>query len=162
MNRKIKKIFVCAGILAAVCGILLFGLCIWPFGLTYTLTYDCLLSDAELYDALAYLTGRRDCSMHLQTTKNSYGSETTIGTGSSGNESPDDILKRLSEAGGLIWRDYAAGENWSKRIEKTQFEMRKITMEPDFFLNTGKLNGAETVHWGFYCRFFPWFRGMFG
>ena len=157
-----KKIFVRIGILLAVCGILLFGLCIWPFSLTYTLTYDCLLSDAELYDDLAYLTGRGDCSMHLQTTKNSYGSETTIGTGSSGNESPDDILKRLSEAGGLIWRDYAAGENWSKRIEKTQFEMRKITMEPDFFLNTGKLNGAETVHWGFYCRFFPWLRGILG
>ncbi len=162
MNRRIKKIFVCAGILSAVCGILLFGLCIWPFGLTYTLTYDCLLSDAELYDDLAYLTGRRDCSMHLQTTKNSYGSETTIGTGSSGNESPDDILKRLSEAGGLIWRDYAAGENWSERIEKTQFEMRKITVEPNFFLNTGKISGAEKVYWGFYCRFFPWHRGMFG
>ena len=155
----IKKILCCAGILLAVCGILLVGLCIWPFGLTYTLTYDCLLSDAELYDDLAYLTGRGDCSMHLQTTKNSY---TTIGTGSSGEESPEDILKRLSEAGGLIWREYAAGKNWAERVEETRFEMQKITVEPDFFLNTGKLNGAETVHWGFYCRFFPWLRGILG
>ncbi|MBQ7933055.1 MAG: hypothetical protein IJ334_18860, partial [Clostridia bacterium] len=125
----------------------------------YTLTYDCLLSDAELYDDLAYLTGRGDCSMHLQTMKNSY---TNIGTGSSGEESPDDILKRLSEAGGLIWREYAAGKNWAERVEETRFEMQKITVEPDFFLNTGKLNGAETVHWGFYCRFFPWLRGILG
>lgn len=159
---KIKKVLYGAGILLAVTAVLLFGLCVWPFGLTYALTYDCLLSDPELYDDLLYLTERGDCSMHLQTTKNSYGSVVTVGTGSKGNETPDEILQRLTEGGGLIWRDYAAGKNWAKRVEEIRFEMEKITVEPDFFLNTGKLNGAETVHWGFYCRFFPWLRGGLG
>lgn len=145
----------CVVVPSVIAVMVLFVVC--SFGLTYTLTYDCLISDPALYRDLTYLTDRGDCAMQVQAQKRSI----TIGTGSDGAETPDQILKRISDEGGLVWRDYAAGLHWEERVEDSHFKMVKITVEPSVFLNTKKLTGAEDIHWGIYCRFCPWLRCMF-
>jgi len=161
MKKRIGLVLICL----AAAGVCLFALCVWPFGLMYSLEYDCLLSDAELNDDLSYLVERGDCSFQVVTTvctpipideRIPVGERITVGAGYNGTGSLEELLAGLSHEGGL--KSPMESAEWPVLVEETDFRMMNVTVYPGFFLNEDRIKGALSVRCGFYCRIFPWLR----
>lgn len=160
-----KKWMVTVLICLAAAGVFLFALCVWPFGLMYSLAYDCLLNDPALNDDLGYLAERGDCRFSVVTTvctpnpidaRIPVGERITVGAGYTGTGSPEELLSDLSREGGLT--SPVRSPEWLTQVEEADFRMMNVTVYPRFFLNEDRIKGAQSVRCGFYCRIFPWFR----
>lgn len=108
-----------------------------------TLDYGCLLGDEALEADLALLRGE------LVSIRSSYGGGDRVTVGYRGMvESAEEVLKEISSAGGLIWRDYAAGSNFDLRVREKDFRVEEVCAYLPLAFPTWKLVGATDVKVG--------------
>ncbi len=140
MQTKYKRLLISA-LLILICAGALFGVSrikVWR-----TLDYGCLLSDEALAGDLDRLKGQ------LVSIDSSYNSGQIITVGYRGTvESADSVLKEISSAGGLIWREYAAGRNFNERVEDKNFRVNRMYAFLPLWFPVWELTGAVNISIG--------------